>query len=118
MCSKEPSHRDGSFECTQCMFWLRNKKNSWNLPPPPSGGLSDTLPLLFFRFNKIIEVLEKNYKTHCSVNNIVSMKLTFKNQKSNTCYSVVARAQDCGIPKILPLVSLKNMARAGLWVCL
>ena len=25
-CSKEPSHRDGSFEYPQHMFWLRNKK--------------------------------------------------------------------------------------------
>ena len=25
-CSKEPSHRDGSFEYPQDMFWLRNKK--------------------------------------------------------------------------------------------
>ena len=24
-CSKEPSHRDGSFEFPQHMFWLRNK---------------------------------------------------------------------------------------------
>ena len=27
-CSKEPSHRDGSFEYPQHMFWLRNKKKS------------------------------------------------------------------------------------------
>ena len=26
-CSKEPSHRDGSFEYPQRMFWLRNRKN-------------------------------------------------------------------------------------------
>ena len=25
-CSKETSHQDGSFEYTQHMFWLRNKK--------------------------------------------------------------------------------------------
>ena len=25
-CSKEPSHRDGSFEYQQHMFWLRNEK--------------------------------------------------------------------------------------------
>ena len=25
-CSKEPSHIDGSFEYSQRMFWLRNKK--------------------------------------------------------------------------------------------
>ena len=28
-CSKEPSHRDGSFEHPQHMFWLRNKKNNF-----------------------------------------------------------------------------------------
>ena len=27
-CSKEPSHRHGSFEYPQHMFWLRNKKNN------------------------------------------------------------------------------------------
>ena len=26
VCSKEPSHGDGSFEYPQHMFWLRNKK--------------------------------------------------------------------------------------------
>ena len=30
-CSKEPSHRDGSFEYPQYMFWLRNKKNNFQL---------------------------------------------------------------------------------------
>ena len=30
-CSKEPSHRDGSFEYPQHMFWLRNKKNNFQL---------------------------------------------------------------------------------------
>ena len=30
-CSKEPSHRDGSFEYLQHMFWLRNKKNNFQL---------------------------------------------------------------------------------------
>ena len=30
-CSKEPSHRDGSFEYSQHMFWLRNKKNTFQL---------------------------------------------------------------------------------------
>ena len=33
VCSKEPSHRDGSFEYPQHMFWLRNKKNDcYNAP--------------------------------------------------------------------------------------
>ena len=30
-CSKEPSHRDSSFEYPQHMFWLRNKKNNFQL---------------------------------------------------------------------------------------
>ena len=30
-CSKEPPHRDGSFEYPQHMFWLRNKKNNFQL---------------------------------------------------------------------------------------
>ena len=30
-CSKEPSHQDGSFEQPQHMFWLRNKKNNFQL---------------------------------------------------------------------------------------
>ena len=30
-CSKEPSHRDGYFEYPQHMFWLRNKKNNFQL---------------------------------------------------------------------------------------
>ena len=30
-CSKEPSHRDGSLEFPQHMFWLRSKKNKFQL---------------------------------------------------------------------------------------
>ena len=30
-CSKEPSHRDGSFEYPQHIFWLRNKKIKFSL---------------------------------------------------------------------------------------
>ena len=30
-CSKEPSHQDGSYEYQQHMFWLRNKKNNFQL---------------------------------------------------------------------------------------
>ena len=31
VCSKEPSHLDGSFEYPQHMFWLRNKKNNFQI---------------------------------------------------------------------------------------
>ena len=45
-CSKEPSHRDGSFEYPQHMFWLRNKKLIFSYAPL-SGGLPLTfLPLM------------------------------------------------------------------------
>ena len=30
-CSKETSHRDGSFEYPQHMFWLRNKENNYQV---------------------------------------------------------------------------------------
>ena len=30
-CSNEPSHRDGSFEYPQHMFWLRNEKTNFQL---------------------------------------------------------------------------------------
>ena len=38
-CSKEPSHRVGSFEYPQHMFWLRNKKIIFLLRTLISGGL-------------------------------------------------------------------------------
>ena len=37
-CSKEPSHRDGSFEYPQHMFWLRNKKIIFSSPEPKAHG--------------------------------------------------------------------------------
>ena len=30
-CSKEPSHRDGSFEYPQQIFWMRNKENRFQI---------------------------------------------------------------------------------------
>ena len=41
-CSKEPSHRDGSFEYPQHMFWLRNEKMIF-IDKLLSGGLHDYL---------------------------------------------------------------------------
>ena len=38
-CSKEPSHRDGSFEYPQHMFWMSNKKNNFQVRTPIWGGL-------------------------------------------------------------------------------
>ena len=31
VCSKEPSHEDGSFEYPQHMFWMRSKENSFTI---------------------------------------------------------------------------------------
>ena len=47
--SKEPSHRDGSFEYPQHMFWLRNKKKNnfqlltliWGPDVPITASVSD-----------------------------------------------------------------------------
>ena len=39
LCSKEPSHRDGSFEYPQHMFWLRNKKKDFYNAPLSEGLL-------------------------------------------------------------------------------
>ena len=45
-CSKEPSHRDGSFEYPQHMFWLRNKKKknfSYTLVYECEGGIEKSV---------------------------------------------------------------------------
>ena len=34
---KEPSHRDGSFEYPQHMYWFRNKKTIFYHPPITTG---------------------------------------------------------------------------------
>ena len=49
-CSKEPSHRDGSLEYLQHMFWLRNKKNYFQLHTLIWGPecLKHSFSLLFF----------------------------------------------------------------------
>ena len=42
VCSKEPSHGDGSFEYPQHMFWLRNKKINFS-SALLSGGLKSLI---------------------------------------------------------------------------
>ena len=42
VCLKEPSHRDGSFEYPQHMFWLRNKKINFSYALL-SGGLKSLI---------------------------------------------------------------------------
>ena len=51
-CPKEPSHRDSSFEYSQHMFWLRNKKYNFLLHTLIWGPADCCLltGLLFFRF--------------------------------------------------------------------
>ena len=53
-CLKEPSHRDGSFEYLQHMFWLRYKKNIFSyallsgglyLPYSPTSSLGQSSPV-------------------------------------------------------------------------
>ena len=50
-CSKEPSHRDGSFEYPQHMFWLRNIKSYFSCALL-SRGLEDMcIQLRFTQFH-------------------------------------------------------------------
>ena len=42
VCSKEPSHGDGSFEYPHYMFWLRNKKINFSYALL-SGGLKSLI---------------------------------------------------------------------------
>ena len=47
-CSKEPSHREGSFEYTQHMFCMRNKENSFPIHTliwRPDNGHRSLCPL-------------------------------------------------------------------------
>ena len=46
-CSKELSHRDGSFEYPQDMFWFRNKKNNFQLRTLTWGPDADDLLITF-----------------------------------------------------------------------
>ena len=46
-CSKEPSHRDGSFEYPQHRFWLRNKKNNFQLRTLIWGPGTSWCPIYF-----------------------------------------------------------------------
>ena len=70
MCSNESSHRDGSFEYPQHMFWSRNKKNIFNYALL-SQGLSAVCALPGFttgkkNIHRIIEEYESgeiNLKT-------------------------------------------------------
>ena len=47
-CSKKLSHRDGPFEYPQHMFWLRNKKNNFQLRTFIWGACTFTFLLKLF----------------------------------------------------------------------
>ena len=55
-CSKEPSHRDGSFEYPQHMFWLRNKKSNFRLPTLIWGPVYCFFFLLLGNFCMLFDV--------------------------------------------------------------
>ena len=62
-CSKEPSHWDGSFEYTQHMFWLRNKKiisylKAWDV----QAGLRFSDIRLSQNRHFVLSCISKNYK--------------------------------------------------------
>ena len=46
-CSKDPSHRDSSFEYPQHMFWLRNKKSNFHLHTLIWGQSLEWLKIVF-----------------------------------------------------------------------
>ena len=58
-CSKELSHRDGSFEYPQHMFWLRNKKNKF-LVHLTKGLFKSIYFSLFQEFYEHTEILWKD----------------------------------------------------------
>ena len=60
-CSKEQSHQDGSFEYPQHMFWLRNKKNNFQLEACLTEGLVDN----FGDTNTLFEVVRGLFKYEC-----------------------------------------------------
>ena len=65
-CSKEPSHRDGSFEYPQRMFWLRNKKNNFQLHTLIWRTECITLlPMCFIQLTSMQSYIYKQNGKHC-----------------------------------------------------
>ena len=65
-CSKEPSHRDGSFEYPQHMFWLRNKKNICLLHTliwEPDGICTILLILIYYKHVSVAHMFQDAEKT-------------------------------------------------------
>ena len=57
-CSKEPSHREGSFEYPQHIFWLRNKKNNFQLRTLIWGPGNNSEIILKTFIHVILKVVE------------------------------------------------------------
>ena len=87
--SKEPSHWESSFEYPQHMFWLRNKKNNFqlgtliwgldeaeHLPVTPSGRLSNQSPISSQPLQKTKPLPTPLKKSFISSQSVISMKPT------------------------------------------
>ena len=70
-CSKEPSHRDGSFEYPQQMFWLRKKIQLHTLIWGPEGyvpqyqglfGLTDAMDIFEGICGKVLK--QQHFSIH------------------------------------------------------
>ena len=76
--SKEPSHRDGSFEYTQHMFWLGNKKNNFQLRTLIWGPCHIDLHFLslFLAGRSMQERIQHKTHTHNGIKMITAMEWT------------------------------------------
>ena len=69
VCSKEPSHRDGSFEYPQHMFWMRNKENSFPIHilirrPDYNREMTSCNPIKYIMDNPILIASELDGNIH------------------------------------------------------
>ena len=60
--SKELSHRDGSFEYPQHMFWLRNKKNNFQLRTLIWGPADVFIKYDAMEFDQFCYTLKQTYE--------------------------------------------------------
>ena len=75
VCPKEPSHRDGSIEYTQHMFWLKNKENNFQLRALIRGPALSMVSLARKSTNK---------QSYISVLKLCHEKSTFKHVQTFT----------------------------------
>ena len=75
-CSKKPSHRDGSFEYPQHTFWMRNKKNNFQLRAWPLLVANVNVPKSYILAHKIGTVhvsIESISTSHIHVHHVTSI---------------------------------------------